>query len=242
MRVFLNMLLIIVLIFTVACSAKVSGREDALQKVQEKNYEKTIYWMPVENQKIQIVFDEKESNLLIVSYLTIDKSRLNNTNELSFLIDEDTKLQSFTINNESRPIERILQYDENNFEKTLEYAFVEKIRFFANIWKFTLTDEDLAQDKINLMVKYTISNQSKDEAYSKDKDGFALNGDLWWYPSTMNDGGNIQLELNIKDDFEVLYANKPLPYDKLRSYKFYKHTVQNLFDAPLSLEAKKVNK
>ena len=241
MRVFFNILLIIVLMFTLACSAKVSGKQDAMSHVDEKNYEKTIYWMPVENQKIQMVYDEEASNFLIVSYITLDKSQFNNTNEFSFLIDEDTKLQSFTINNEAREIERILQYDETNFEQPLEYAFVEKIRFFANIWKFSLTEEDLATDEIKLMVKYTISNQAKDEAYNKNKDGFTLNGDLWWYPSTMKDGGTIQIELNIKDNYEVTYSGKPLPSKHIRSYKFYEHTIQNLFDTPLSLEAKKVN-
>jgi len=241
MRVFLNILLLIVLIFTIACSANVSGKEDALQNITEKNYEKTIYWMPIENQKIQMVFDEKESNLLIVSYITLDKSNFNDTKEFSFLIDEDTKLQSFTINNEAREIERILQYDETNFENNLEYAFVEKIRFFANILKFTLTEEDLAKDEIKLMVKYTISDQAKDEAYSKSKEGFALNGELWWYPSTMKDGGNLQIELNIKDNYEVTYSGKPLPFKHIRSYMFYEHTIQNLFDVPLSLEAKKIN-
>lgn len=239
MKVFLNILLVIVLLFSLACSAKVSGREDALKNAQAKNYDKTIYWMPIENQKIQVVYDEKQSNLLIVSYITIDKTNLNGTNELSFMIDEDTKLQTFTLNNEARPIERILEYNETNFEQALEYAFVEKIRFFANIYKFTLTEEDLAKDEINLMVKYTISNQSEDEAYSKDKEGFTLNGDLWWYPSTMKDGGTIQIELNIKDDYEVTYSGKALPSRHIRSYKFYEHTVQNLFDTPLSLEAKK---
>ncbi len=240
MRVFLNILLLIVLIFTIACSANVSGKEDALQKITEKNYEKTIYWMPIQNQKIQLVYDEKVSNLLLVSYITLDKSQFNDVREFSFLIDEDTRIQSFTIDNQARPIERILQYDETNFENPLEYAFVEKIRFFGNIWKFTLTDEDLAKDEIRLMVKYTISNQSKEEAYNKNKDGFTLNGELWWYPSTMIDGGTIQLELNIKDDFEVTYLGKPLPSKHLRSYKFYEHLIQNLFDAPLSLEAKKI--
>ena len=172
MRVFLNILLLIVVISTIACSAQVSGKKDAMPNITEKNYEKTIYWMPVENQKIQIVYDEKESNFLIVSYITLDKSQFNNTNEFSFLIDEDTKLKTFTINNEAREIERILKYDETNFEQPLEYCFVEKIRFFANVWKITLTEEDLAKDEIKLMVKYTISDQAKDEAFSKNKEGF----------------------------------------------------------------------
>lgn len=240
MKVFQNILLIFVLIFSISCSKNVSGKKGAMPNIAEKNYEKTIYWMPVDNHNIQLVHDEKESNFLIVSYITLDKSQFNNTNEFSFMIDEDTKLQSFTINNEARVIERILQYDETNFEEPLEYCFVEKVRFFANIWKFTLTDEDLAKDKIEIMVKYTISNQSKEEAYNKNKEGFTLNGDLWWYPSTMKDGGTIQVELNIKDNYEVTYSGKPLPSKHIRSYKFYEHTIQNLFDTPLSLEAKKI--
>ena len=230
----------IVLIFTLACSAKVSGKETALQKINEKNYEKTIYWLPVENQKIQIVYDEEESNLLLVSYITIDKKKLDNKKEISFIIDEDTKLRAFTINNEAREIERILVYNETNFEQPLEYAFVENIRFFGNIWKITLTDEDLAKDEITLMVKYTISNQSKDEAFNKDKDGFTLNGDLWWYPTTLIDGGTIQLELSIKNDYDVTSLGKTLPSRQVRSYKFYEYSIQNLFDSPLSLEAKKI--
>lgn len=240
MRVFLNILLILTLIFTISCSANVSGKQDALKNITEKNYDKTIYWMPIESEKIQIVYDEEESNLLIVSYITLDKSRFNDVKEFSFIIDEDTKLQCFSIDNETRAIERILQYDETNFEQPLEYAFVEKMRFFGNIWKFTLTEEDLAKDEINVMVKYTISDQAKNEAYNQHKDGFTLNGELWWYPSTMKDGGIIQLELNIKNDFEVTYSGNPLPYRNLRSYKFYDHLVQNLFDTPLSLEAKKI--
>jgi len=240
MKVFLNILLMIVLIFTLACSAKVSGKETALQKINEKNYEKTIYWLPVENQKIQIVYDEEESNLLLVSYITIDKKKLDNKKEISFIIDEDTKLRAFTINNEAREIERILVYNETNFEQPLEYAFVENIRFFGNIWKITLTDEDLAKDEITLMVKYTISNQSKDEAFNKDKDGFTLNGDLWWYPTTLIDGGTIQLELSIKNDYDVTSLGKTLPSRQVRSYKFYEYSIQNLFDSPLSLEAKKI--
>ncbi len=240
MKVILNIMLIFTLLLSIACSAKVSGREDALQKEQEKNYEKTIYWMPMANQNIQMVYDENESNLMIVSYITIDKTKINDTKELTFILDEDTKMKAFTINNQVRPIDRILQYDETNFEKPLEYAFVEKIRFFANLWKVTLTDEDLAQDEIQLMVKYIISNQSEDEAYSKDKEGFTLNGELWWYPSTMINGGTIELELNIKDNYEVTYSGKPLPSRHIRSYKFYDHLVQNLWDTPLSLEAKKI--
>lgn len=240
MKVFQNIVLIVVFIFSIACSAKVSGKTGALANVNVKNYEKTVYWMPVENQKIQMIYDEKQSNLLIVSYITLDKSKFNNANEFCFLIDEDTKIQSFTINNNAKPLERILQYDETNFENSLEYSFVEKIRFFGNLWKFTLKEADLAQDKIELMVKYTISNQSKNEAYNQNKDGFALNGELWWYPSTMKDGGTIQLELNIKDNYDVTYSGKPLPSRQLRTYKFYEHTVQNLFDTPLSLAAKKV--
>lgn len=240
MRVFLNILLIIAIIFTISCSAKVSGKNDAFKKLNEKNYEETIYWMPLEKQKIQMVYDEKESNLMIVSYITIDKSRLDGAKEISFIIDEDTKIQSFSIDNQTRPLDRILQYDETNFNPPLEYAFVEKVRFFANLWKFTLTEEDLAKDEITVMIKYTISDQSKDEAYSQDKNGFTLNGELWWYPSTMKDGGVIQLELNIKDEYEVTYSGKPLPSRKIRSYRFYEHLVQNLFDTPLSLEAKKI--
>ncbi len=240
MKVFLNIILILVLLLSIACSAKVSGREDALQKLQEKNYEKTIYWMPMANQKIQMVYDEDESNLMIVSYITIDKSKLNDTRELSFILDEDTKMKAFTINQEPRPIDRILQYDESNFKENLEYAFVERMRFFANLWKITLTEEDLAQDEINLMIKYTISNQSEDDAYAKNKEGFTLNGELWWYPSTMINGGTIQLDLSIKDNYEVTSSGKSLPAKRVRSYKFYDHLVQNLFDNPLSLEAKKI--
>ncbi len=241
MRFFLNILLIIGLIFTISCSANVSGREDALKSANEKNYDKIIYWMPIENHKLQMVYDEKESDLLIVSYITLDKSKFNDVREFSFIIDEDTKPQSFTINNETRVLDRIIKYDETNFEQPLEYAFVEKMRFFSNIWKFNLTEEDLAKDEIKIMLKYTIANQSKDEAFNKNKDGFTLNGELWWYPSTMIDGGVIQLDLSIKDNFDVTYSGKPLPSRKIRSYKFYEHLVQNLFDTPLSLEAKKID-
>lgn len=240
MKVIINILLVLLLLLSIACSSQVSGREDALQKVQEKNYEKTIYWMPMENQKLQMVYDETQSNMMIVSYITIDKTKLGDIREFSFILDEDAKLRTFTINNQARPIERILQYDESNFEANLEYAFVEKIRFFANVWKVTLTDEDLTKDEITLMIKYIISNQSEDQAYSKNNEGFHLNGELWWYPSTMNQGGTIHLQLDIKDNYDVTYSGKPLPFKRIRSYRFYEHTVQNLFDTPLSLEAKKI--
>ncbi len=240
MKVFLKIAIVFSLLLSLACSAQVSGREDALQKVQEKNYEKTIYWMPMANQRIQLVYDEDVNNLMVVSYITIDKSKLNDTKELSFILDEDTKMKTFTINDEARPVERILQYDESNFEERLEYAFVEKIRFFANIWKVTLTEEDLAQDEIKLMIKYVISDQAEDQAYCQDKDGFTLNGELWWYPSTRINGGTIEIEIIIKDDYQVTYSGKQLPSRHVRSYKFYEHLVQNLFDTPLSLEAKKI--
>lgn len=240
MRTFLNAVLIILIVTTLSCSASVSRRRDAMRVAQEKNYEKTIYFMPYESQNVQLVYDDKSSNLLVVSYITLDKTRFNNLNEFSFMLDEDTKIKALTINNKTKPLERILKYDETNFAQNVKYDFVEKMRFFANLWKFKLTDEELAQDKIELMVKYTISNQSKGEAFNKNKDGFVLNGNLWWYPSTLMDGGVIKLNVNIKDSYEITYSGKPISFEHIRSYKFYEHVVQNLFDLPLSIEGKKI--
>ncbi|MFA7056528.1 MAG: hypothetical protein WC155_03075 [Candidatus Cloacimonadales bacterium] len=239
MNIFLKTVILIMIIVTISCSASVSGKKHAMKVDHEKIYAKTIYFMPYETQNIQIVHDDKSNNLLIVSYITLDKARFNNLNEFSFILDEDTRIKAFTINRKAQPIERILTYDESNFNNQLKYDLVEKIRFFGNLWKFKLTDEELAQDKIELMIKYTISNQSKDEAYHKNKAGFTLNGNLWWYPSTFLDGGTIKLNLNIKDSYEVTLSGNPVPFESIRSYKFYQHTVQNLFDTPLNVEAKK---
>lgn len=223
-------------ILLVSCSSQMSVREGAISQTKVSQYDNIVNWMPVLNHNIQMSYDEQANDLLVVSYISLDKSKIKNR-DLSFIIDEDVDIKSFTINGNLVALERILLFNEDNFVPPLEYSLAKKMTFFGNIWQFNLSSQDLAKEDIKLTLKYTIKNQAKHESYHKTHTGFSLKGDLWWYPTSMLEAGSIIIDLSIDKDYQVKFNNNEGAYDQIRSYKFYNYTADNSFINPVNINA-----
>ncbi|OQY38237.1 MAG: hypothetical protein B6226_03955 [Candidatus Cloacimonetes bacterium 4572_65] len=236
------LLVIVLLLFVISCSLKVSTSDDAVYTRTDKVYEDTLFFMPIETQNLQIVYDEDTGKLLVVTYITLDRSQMEDITKFCFILDEDTRIINFTINNKVSEIERMLSYSSENIKQKIDHSTLSKIRFTSEIHRFTIPGNLEKDEKIELMIKYSISDQSKGEAYHQTKNEFKLIGDLFWYPQTLVNGGELKLNFNVIADYSITINEKPVNFKKYRSYKFYEHTMQNLFNAPLSIEGKKPTK
>ncbi len=235
---------LVAFITIIGCSMSVSGDKNALYERDESVYEDTLFFMQYDEQNLQIFYDEEERKLVVASYISIPKENFDNLEKMCFILDEDTKMLDFQINGKKGVLEEIYSFNQNNFNLPIEYKEVKRIMFLGNIWRFQVTDEILENttNKVRVFVKYSLSVQSKGEAFERKKDRFKLNGNMFWYPSTLIDGGLVKLNLDIRDYYDVTANGKKMSFERLKNYKGYTHIIQNYAEEPLTLEGTKTEK
>jgi hypothetical protein len=242
MKKALYLLVFVALMLGIACSVGVSNSKDALYQRDDSVYKDTLFFMDYEEQQLQILYSEDESKLFIASYVTLDKASLKDLNQVCFILDEDIKMNDFLINGERSEIERVLAFNENNFNVPVEHKTANRIKFLGEIWKFKIPEAAMKDDEIKIVIKYTISDQAEGEAYNQQKNQFTLNGDMFWYPTTLIDGGVLELSLDVKATYDVKANDKPMHFQKRKSYKSYDHLMQNIFAEPLTVKGLKTKK
>jgi hypothetical protein len=209
------LLLILLILFLIAgCSIIAQQKTDGDNGKRRAD----IYMLPPCDHHLTMIFNENLQSFIFRDDIFISKKDIDGKKTGAFALDKHIFIESLEINGKSRALDEVWYYTPKNFGSSVRPFRLTQIRRDCKLYEFAYGADSLKSDSVAVTVRYTV-NPLTDFDFCTIMEGyFKLNGDYIWFPNSLADTVDVNLDIITPSSYLVKMENKVLPFVKTSNY------------------------
>jgi hypothetical protein len=201
------LILILVLFSLIGCSTILhkSGTSKGKKRAD-------IYMLPRCDHHLNMIVNEDLQNFIFRDDIFINVKDIKDKKSGAFALDKHIYVESLEINGRSRALDEVYYYTPKNFGTSVRPFRLTQIQRDCKLYEFTYDADSVKTDSISITIRYTINPLPDFDICTISNGFFKLNGEYAWFPNSLADSVNVNLEIITPSSYVVKMDNKPLPF------------------------------
>ena len=174
--------------------------------------------LPKCDHHLTMIYNENLQNFIFRDDVFINKREIQNIKTSAFALDKHIFVESFEVNGRSKGLKEVYDYMPKNFGPNVRPFRLTQIKRDCKLYEFEYPSDSTSTDSLSVTIRYSL-NPMADFDFCTMADGmFKLNGNYMWFPNSLSDSVDVNLEIITPSSYVVKMNNKSLPYFKKSTY------------------------
>jgi hypothetical protein len=189
-----------------------------------------IYMLPPCDHHLTMIFNENLQSFIFRDDIFINKKDIDGKKTGAFALDKHIFVESLEINGRSRALDEVWYYTPKNFGSSVRPFRLTQVRRDCKLYEFAYDADSLGTDSVAVTIRYTVNPLTDFDFCTITEGYFKLNGDYIWFPNSLADAVDVNLEIVTPYSYLVKMENKALPFVKNSNYlKTYQAVITDNF-------------
>jgi hypothetical protein len=229
------LIILLILFLLIGCST-LSQKNSSSEKGARRA---DIYMLPSCDHHLTMIFNENTQNLIFRDDIFINMKDIKGKKTGAFALDKHIFVEALEINGRSTALDEVWYYMPKNFGSSVRPFRLTQVKRDCKLYEFSYNADSIKTDSIAVTIRYTINPQTDFDFCTIKPGFFKLNGDYIWFPNSLADSVDVNVEIITPASYIVKMGNQLLPFVKNSNYiKTYQAVISDNF-APVIITGEK---